>query len=117
MAAAEIAALDNALARAGSDITLRRVTGTAPSLTNTDVTVRATVRSYQPQELVGGIAQIDSHVIISPTQIVAANWPGDGSLPRKLDKMVIAGRVRNIEVVDPIYVGGELVRLEMRVLG
>lgn len=122
-----IAALDNALLRGGSDITLRRITGTVPSLTNVDVTVRASVRSYQPQELVGGISQTDSQVIISPTQIAALPWPGNGevasatvadpTLPRKGDKFVIAGRVRNIEVVDPIYLNGELVRLDIRVSG
>lgn len=110
-------ALDAALAARGTDIVLRRVTGTAPSTSNTDVTVRAAVRSYQPQELVNGISQTDGGVIVSPTQILAANWPGDGSLPRKLDKIVMAGRVRDIEVVDPIYINDELVRIEMRVLG
>lgn len=122
-----ITALDDALKRAGSDITLRRVTGQAPTTANSDVTVRAAVRSFQPQELVGGISQTDSHVIISPTQIVAAGWPGDGetpsssipdpTLPRINDKLVIAGRVRNVKVVQPIYINGELVRIEMDVTG
>lgn len=122
----EIADLDDALADYGTDVVLRRVSGTAPNQTNTDVTVRAAVRSYQPNELVGGINQTDSLVIISPTQIAAAGWPAgesasttvaDPTLPRRLDKMIIAGRARNIEVVDPIYLGGELVRIEIRVIG
>ncbi len=121
-----IAALDRHLARAGADIVLRRVVGQAPNLVNIDVTVRAAVRSYQPTELVDGISQTDSFVIISPTHIAAAQWPGgelpsatvaDPSLPRRLDRVIIAGRVRNVEVVDPLYVEGELVRIEMRVLG
>lgn len=122
----EIEALDAALERAGADIILRRVVGTAPNTISIDVTVRAAVRSYQAAELVGDIKQTDSKVIISPTQIAQAQWPGgelpsatvvDPSLPRKLDKMVIDGRVRTIEVVDPFYVNDVLVRLEMRVLG
>lgn len=121
----EIAALDHALERAGEDVILRRVVGQAPNSANIDVTIRAAVRSYNPEELVGGISQTDSKVIISPTGIAAAQWPGgtptgatiDPSLPRRLDKVVIAGRIRNIEVVDPIYVQNELVRIEMRVLG
>jgi hypothetical protein len=113
----EIVDLDDALAEYGADIVLRRVTGVAPSTTNIDVTVRAAVRSFQPQELVGGIMQTDSRVIISPTQITAAAWPGDGTLPRANDKLVIAGRVRNVKVVDPIYLGDDLVRIEMAVAG
>lgn len=122
----EVEALDAALKTAGADIILRRVVGMAPNSINIDVTVRAAVRSYQAAELVGDIKQTDSKVIISPTQIAQAQWPGgelpsssvaDPSLPRKGDRMVIAGRVRNIEVVDPFYVDDELVRIEMRVLG
>jgi hypothetical protein len=122
-----VAALDAHLLRAGNDITLRRVTGSAPGVSNVDVTVRAAVRSYQPQELVGGIAQTDSLAIISPTQIAALPWPGNGevasatvadpALPRRNDKLVIAGRVRNIEAVMPIYLDGVLVRIELRVNG
>lgn len=122
-----IASLDAHLRARGTDVTLRRVTGSAPSTTNHDVNVRAAVRSYTAEELVGDVKQTDSHVIISPTQILAAGWPGTGevasatvadpSLPRRLDKLVIAGRVRAIEAVDPIYVNNELVRVEMRVLG
>jgi hypothetical protein len=122
-----VGALDDALLRAGTDITLRRVLGVAPTTTSYDVTVRAAVRSFQPEELVGGISQTDSHVIISPTQIAAAGWPGDGespsvtvpdpTLPRINDKLVIAGRVRNVKVVQPIYINGELVRIEMNVSG
>lgn len=122
----EIAALDAHLAIAGSDIKLRRVVGGAPNLVNVDVTVRAAVRSYQPTELVNGISQTDSKVIISPTQIARAQWPGgelpsatvvDPSLPRRNDKLVVAGRVRNVEAVDPFYIADELVRIEMRILG
>jgi len=119
-----LAGLDDALARAGSDIVLRRVRGTAPGLTNYDVTVRAAVRSYRPEEIVGGISATDSQVIISPTQIAAAGWPGDGetgspdpALPRINDKVVIAGRTRNIAAVRPFYVGDELVRIELQVSG
>ena len=121
-----IADLDDDLAESGEDIVLRRVVGTLPNTVNVDVTVRAVVRSYQPDELINGITQTESLVIISPTQIATAQWPGgelpsstvaNPSLPRKGDKAVIAGRVRNIEVAQPFVVEGELVRIEMRVLG
>lgn len=120
----EVASLDAALAAAGETIALRRVYGTAPNTINVDLPgVPAAVRSYQPVELVGGISATDIRIIISPTRIAEAQWPGgelpsatvaDPSLPHKNDKAIVAGRLRNIEVVDPIYVRGELARIEMR---
>jgi hypothetical protein len=113
----EIAALDAALVAVGEDIVLRRVIGEDPNTTNVDVTCRAVVRTFEPEELVGGIAQTMSKVIISPSEINAAGWPGSGpNLPQRLDQVVIAGRVKDIETVDPIYVRGVLVRIELRVL-
>jgi len=100
--------------------------GVAPVAINIDVEVLAAVRSYRPDELVGDIRQTDSLAIISPTPIGRAQWPGgelptagvaDPSLPRKGDKLVVAGRVRSIEFVAPIYIAGELVRIELRILG
>lgn len=120
----EIAALDRALARAGELIVLRRMTGTTPQ-TWFDVKCRALVRGYKPEELIGSITQTDSLVILSPTEIDRAQWPGgvapttttDPRIPKKGDKAVIRGATRNVEAVGPIYVRGELVRIEMRVIG
>ncbi len=59
-----------------------------------------------------------SKVIISPSEINAADWPGgEPNIPQRLDQVIIAGRAKNIEAVNPIYVRGVLVRLELRVLG
>jgi hypothetical protein len=114
----EIAALDEALKAVGQDIVLRRVLGANSSTTNVDVTCRALVRTFEPEELVGGIAQTMSKVIISPSEINAADWPGgDPNIPQRLDQVIIAGHVKNIEAVNPIYVRGVLVRIEMRVIG
>jgi len=117
-----IASLDAALKRAGQTITLRRQSGTAPSITNYDVSIMAAVRSYAPEELVGGISMTDSKVVISPSGLAA--WPGDGNgsnpapdIPKINDKVVIAGRVRNVKVVGPIYIGDVLVRIELAVAG
>ncbi len=120
----ELAALDRALARAGETVILRRTTGTTPQV-SFDVECKAMVRGYRPEELVGGITQTDSLVILSPTSIERAQWPGaqspsafgDVRVPKKGDKVVIQGRTRNVEAVGPIYVRGELVRIELRVLG
>jgi hypothetical protein len=132
MALPALAALDEALEIAGEDVIIRRIYGQAPRTNNVDVTVRAAVRTFQPSELLGGIAQTDSKVIVSPTDITAAQWPGgempsptvaDPTIPKITDRIVIQGRVRTIAVVQPIYMEDEstglreLVRIEMRVLG
>jgi len=108
---AEIVALDRALARTGETITLRRGTTTAPTAL---ATVKAHVRGYKPEELIGGITQTDSLVTLSPTDLVAANWPMP---PKKGDWAIIQGRARSVEVVGLIVAADVLVRIEMRVLG
>lgn len=123
----ETAALDEALAEAGEDVVLRRVVGVNVQ-NNIDVTCRAFVRQYTPQPLVDTIIQGDSLVIMSATQILAAQWPGglpvsgpapspDPRVPRKNDKILVAGRIRNVEAVAPTYLSNQLVRLDIQVRG
>lgn len=127
-----IAALDRALAEAGEDVILRRVVGQQPNVINIDVICRASVRTWRLKEenLVAGIAQAVLIVVISPTQIAAAQWPGgtpivpgnpgltlDPSVPRRTDEIWIGGRKRSIEAVDAIAVAGVNVRYDMQVLG
>lgn len=122
-----IARLDHSLAQHGEWIILRRIVGTTNAV-NIDVKCRATVNDYAPEELVGGIMQTDSKVIMSPTQITDAQWPGgaapllppfnvDPRVPRINDKVIAGGRIRNISFVNPITVGDELVRIELRIAG
>ena len=125
----QIALLDAELADFGENIVLRRVKGTsAAAPNNVDVTVRAFVRGFQPNELVGGIIQQDVKVILSPTQIDAADWPADEAdstapidqrIPRKNrgDKCVIAGRVHSVEAAKGILIDGTLVRIDMQCRG
>lgn len=107
-----IADLDAAVRDWGETITLRRVTGTA--LIALDVDVRACVRGYAPAELVANIKQGDSKVIVSPTEMKRAQWTWP---PRVGDRAVIGGKVRAVEEANPITMGGELVRIELRVRG
>ena len=118
--AAAIAALDRMLAANGEDVVLQKLAAGAVSAS---VTARAVVRGYDPEELVAGITQQDSHVIISPTEINTAGWPGgadgpeDERVPVKGDRVSIAGRVRSIEAATGIRMAGTLVRIEMQVRG
>ena len=71
-----IARLDRSLAKERRvDHTAARIVGTTNSV-NIDVKCRAFVRAFRPEELVGTISQTDSQVIMSPTQIDEAQWPG-----------------------------------------
>lgn len=123
-ALSHISALDRGLAARGQDVILRRISGSGPSATSIDVACRAVVRGYRPEELVGGIAQGDSQVILSPSEIRSSGWPdpgglpsGSASLPKKGDKLIVQGRMRTIEAVAPIQVAGELVRIDLQIRG
>jgi hypothetical protein len=121
-----IAELDAALTSDGEDIVLRRVVGTS-NQTFIDVPCRAFVRGYEVKDLIPGISQRQRKVILSPTQINRAQWPGgqpqgssgDPRVPSKGrgDKCRVAGEWTTVETATGTMVDGELVRIEMRVLG
>lgn len=119
--------LDQFLAADGQDVILRRLTGTTNQVA-VDCPCRAFVRGYQPKELAGGIIQGDTHVILSATDIIRAQWPGgqpvtsppgatDPRVPRKGDKVIIEGKTRNVEYAEPIYVANILHRINLQVRG
>lgn len=115
-----IASLDRQLSDHGQNITLRRV-----GSPNVDATVRALVRAYRATELTTEIVQGDSKVTISPTSVSGASWPGalaqaDGTdtlVPRKGDKVIVAGRLRTVIQPDPVYLDDTLVRINLVVRG
>src|SRR6266576_3871898 len=108
-----IADLDDSLQDVGEDADLRRMISGSP----VDVNCRIRVRSYRQQNdpfTPGGseLSQFVYDVIMSPTQIIKAGWPGsvggiNPSYPKRGDYLVIQGRQRAIEDVDNIMVGGE----------
>lgn len=123
----EIADLDAALAQDGQPITLRRVLS-VDTETYVDVTCQAFVRGYQPNELVNGITQQDRSVILSPTQINAAEWPGDDPVSVEVPDARIPSRNRGdkcvidtiecaVQSAQGIWIGSTLVRIDMRVRG
>lgn len=105
--AAAISMLDGNVARNGQTLVLRRGT--------TELTVRGFVRDYQPGEIVGGIVQGDTHIALSPTQMAGSEF--EGSPVRRNDKVVIRGRVRNVEAADPVLLDDRLVRINLQVRG
>jgi hypothetical protein len=121
--ASAIATLDRHLQLKGEDVLLRRTVGANTA----DVTCRAKVSGYSPQEIVSGtgLMQGDSQVILSPTQIIAAGWPGgaanqvvgDSRIPKTGDFVIISGRRRTVKAVVPVYMANVLVRIVMTVGG
>jgi hypothetical protein len=123
-----IAMLRRQILAHGQNVRLERVTQ-GPSGTQIiyKLNVRAFVRGYHPDELVGGIIQGDAKVTLSAAEIEAQGWPGPNSsttptkqdrrVPIKGDDVWIAGRKRNIENAVPFYLNGELVRIELNTRG
>lgn len=112
------AALDRQLARHGQSATLRRLS--APDLTATDVTIRVHIVDFKPQEILGGVGLQtgDSRVIMSATEVEAAQWPSaaESRIPQKGDQIIVGGRTRTVLFAWPgPYVGGELVRIELAI--
>jgi len=96
----------------GEIVTLRRLTG--PLQIPFDVTTRAVVVGFQPDELVGGIIQGDKRVIMGPRDLTVRQWPQP---PRKGDQIIIRGRINTIEGVDDVSLGGVTVRYNILVRG
>jgi hypothetical protein len=102
-----IANLDAALIEVGEIVTIRRYTApTGNPRPSIDIAgVLAAVRALKADELVGTIDQTWSRVVFSPTKLGPL-------LPlRKSDKIIVQGRERNIELPQPIFVQGTLVRM------
>jgi hypothetical protein len=103
------------IAKVGEAITLRRM---GPSGPVNEVTVRARVTGYQPNELVGGIKQGDRRLIILAEDVEASGFP----IPFKtggIDKAVVRDKVLNIGVVDDSTrrVGGILIAYDITATG
>jgi len=86
MSAQEVAAM---IDEAGETVVLRRL-GTP----NVDVTLKASIRQYQSNELTTSIIQGDAVAHISNREIAAAAWPGP---PHKDDKLIRDGKQLNVE--------------------
>lgn len=124
--AAAVAMLDRQLAKHGEDIVLQRIVGTQNQAV-VEVEVRAHVRGYSPEELIAGsgLTQQDVKIILSPTQIEAAQWPGgtpdptvtDKRVPVRNDRVLRNGRAYAVQASTGFYPDGELVRIELQARG
>lgn len=108
-----IAILDDGLRQYGQDVVLQRLVaddaGEQTIAHNADC--RAAVRAHAPQALDAMTEDAPAtSVVLSPTDLAAALWPG---LPVKDDRLIIAGRPNNVETVSPIEVDGTLVRIDL----
>jgi hypothetical protein len=116
-----IAALDAGLAQAGETIRLMRLASPPASGIAAVVTCLAAVRGYDPSDISpgSGITQQDQKMILSPTLIVAAGWPGAGlsPVPRQGDRIVSNRGPLTIQDAAGTYVQDVLVRIEARVRG
>jgi hypothetical protein len=124
-----ISALDRALRVAGEDIVLRRRFGEAPNEIYATVICRARVDRQGSTMSPAGILLSKYSLIMSPTRINQAGWPGavladlpdaDPRIPREndTDDLIIRGeRPRVITVCDAKVIGGELVRINLECVG
>jgi hypothetical protein len=113
-----IADLDRELTRLGDTVQLQRLIAD-PDTGNRTVSFsadfRARVDAHHPQELVPMSGEApNTRVILSPTGLRKANWPG---LPQKDDRLVIGGKNNNIEIVSPLSIGDVIVRIELECRG
>ena len=78
--------------RDGEDVLLRR-----PGAPPVQATVRAFVRGFKPDELVGGIQQGDRELRVAPGPLAALGWPGP---PQRGDDVVIRGRTTKVQACE-----------------
>jgi hypothetical protein len=110
-AAQVIARLDEALQRTGENVIIRRYAGTGNQRPKVELAARAFIRPMEAEDLVGNIDSTFAKVILSPTGKTAL-------LPLvKGDKIVVAGKERNVEIPKPIKFQNELARIVLVVGG
>jgi hypothetical protein len=116
-----IADLDNMLTDGGTPARLVR-SGSSPY----GIDCIVTLRGYSPSELIAGsdITQQDQQFVLSPTALIAGNWPGPGAprggdplIPRRDDRIVANRVTMTIQAAAGVYVQGVLVRIDGRVRG
>jgi hypothetical protein len=101
-----------AIDRLGQVAQLRRLTGTGSNQTWHEVSLRVFARQFRAQEIVAGssLQQGDRQVIAHASEIDAAQWPAP---PRRDDKLLLEGRLLNVQSVETVRVGERVERYNM----
>jgi hypothetical protein len=129
---AELAKLDRWLKFHGEPIFLRRTVGTT-NQSYVQCRVPAIVKPLTVEQLVGAISQQNYFIIISPTHIIRAQWPGgktpasavsggiiapsDPRIPSMNDFVYLRGGQKAVTRTAPVFDRGECIRIELTVLG
>lgn len=110
MADPRISTIYDAVNRVGETVVVRRLTNQIPF----DVTLKAVVRGYGPDELVGGIQQGDKRVILSQVDMEKTQW----CWPVKVqDRVIIEGRSTVVQAVDKRKIGEDAAMYVLQVRG
>ena len=126
-----LAQLDRRLARRGEPIYLRRQVNAGVNNTYVQIRMPAIVRALTVEQLIGNITQQNFFIITSPTEIYRQQWPGgktpaatgaiiapsDFRIPNTSDVLFVRGAQKAIQRVAPVFDRGELIRIEINVLG
>lgn len=102
------------LEQRGEEVTVRRPSSTGPAV---EVTARARVTGYTPEETVGGVTQADRKVTLSAEDLQRKGFPLP--LKRGVDKLVVRGRLMTIDEVDDstFTVAGQILAYRIRATG
>ncbi len=123
-----IARLDRQLRLHGEPVQLVRLVA---AVQRVRLNLRAIVKTFGAQQLIGAITQTNYLVILSPTELRKHGYPGaipatipagtgpirDDMIPTTADAIVLRQAQKAIAQVDAIYEDGEVVRIEIKVLG
>jgi hypothetical protein len=109
-----IADLDSMIAERGQEVRLQRLTtGPEGQSIAFEAVFRANVRAAAPTDLVEPGAR-ETVVVISPTDLEASRFPG---LPRRDDRIIIAGDPMAVVEIAPVYVEDRLARVRLSCRG
>lgn len=86
----------------GRPMTLRRISAGSP----VTVTVRGTLRLFDPQDLTGAVKQGTARIEIGQDEIAAAGWPYP---PRSPDQVLADGVSYTIEGAAPVCEGATII--------
>jgi hypothetical protein len=102
----------DAVNRIGQTVTVRRLSGTQQI--PLDVVVRAVVRGYGPDELLGGVQQGDRRVILTQHEMEQGQW----CWPVKVqDRVIIDGRTTTVQSVETRKIGNDIAMYVLQVRG